>query len=705
MDNTIEALTKGTHNLLDAELIPQDAASASRNWITVDGKIQLAGGRIIEGDDNGVGQIHGQHFGYKADGTKVHWRKSGTAIQYLSGSTWTDVVTGLSETDYVFANYSSLAGSFTFAFGVDGIYKFHNANPGSYLAMYDPTRNFKGYALIDRGRTILWNRTEDKTGLYGSKIDPQGTNYTTQTAVTLGSGDGADTTFSGTLSGAGQINYFAFTPYAPIAAPTNISAITLGGLTTITSNSHGLAAGDYVRIESITGTTQLNNMVVKVYSVPDVNTIIIAINSTAYTAYSSGGTLKKVEYFTDSYLGTLTSNLGGTGTINYLTGAWTLTFNTAPTNVASNIKANYQYENSNDGGITDFRYSSTRAAGEGFVFPQDEGGDAILTVLIGQDGAYYSLKRGSVYRLELEPTDTNATNLVYRRDLGVPFFRAATSTSRGIVFMNTANSDKPVLTVLQRNPLGDNIEPNVLFPHFDFSNYVYDDACIDTHDSYVVVACKSAEATKNDVVLLCDLLNNTVDETAYHARMFSKNDGNLYVGSSITENTYLIFSGYDDDGVVVENYWISSADKFKTTRLKKFRWLRVRGSIHPDQYCEVYIDYDGAGFQLVGTIRGDGGYVDNTEPDVIGQPEIGGSQVGGEQQSTIFPFYMEMKVKAPKFRKRRIKFVAKGIGYMDVQSIEDHDVFLFEDKLPRSSRIKQNVSLDGTQTGLANPEY
>lgn len=158
-DHEIPVFKSGVHNLLSDELIPVDAASDSNNFYTQDGRIKLIPGRLRIGAEGAVGSVQGEIFGYKVDGTKVHWRKIGTKIQYLnSSSVWTDVVTGLTATaDYTFSNYSSLAGTFTYAFGVDGIYKFHNAVPASKNVMYDGSKNFKGYAFIDRGRTILWN--------------------------------------------------------------------------------------------------------------------------------------------------------------------------------------------------------------------------------------------------------------------------------------------------------------------------------------------------------------------------------------------------------------------------------------------------------------------------------------------------------------------------------------------------------------------
>ena len=104
----IQLFRSGTHNLLDNEIIPSDSAQDSQNWYTQDGKIKLVNGKVIVGASGVAGKVTGLHFGYKVNGTKVMYRKIGTKIQYLNGTTWTDIVTGLTSTaDYSFTNYSS----------------------------------------------------------------------------------------------------------------------------------------------------------------------------------------------------------------------------------------------------------------------------------------------------------------------------------------------------------------------------------------------------------------------------------------------------------------------------------------------------------------------------------------------------------------------------------------------------------------------
>lgn len=615
-DSIINAFSKGTWNLGDDENIPKDSAQSSTNWLTRDGKLVLSNGKLLIGAQGVIGGVRGEHFGYKIDGTKVQYRKINTKIQYLAGSTWTDIITGLtSAADYTFSNYSSLSGSYTYATGIDGIWKIVNANPASPVNVTDGAKNFKGYSIIDKGRMILWGRVENPTGLYGSYIDAQdSTVYTTVASEAKGA------TTSGTLAfkGAGA-----------------------------TRSCFGI---------------QLT--------------------------ITAGG-----EVFTDNYLGVLTGSLGGTGTINYATGAWTCS-------VAGAGTFSYQWEDSNAKGVTDFTQTATRLAGEGWRVPQDIGGDAIVSVLVGVDGAYYSLKSQSAYRLEISASDLTITNEVYRRELGMPFLRAAVSTAKGIVFLNTALSSDPQLTILKKNEIGSEVEPYPMFPHFDFSGYSFTDCAIDIYDRYIIVACKGAGSTYNNKILLCDMVSETVDETEFAARCFARNGDNLYAGSALTESTYLMYNGFDDDGLSVSNEWISKGEQYEALgiaeSLKKIKKLRVKGFIDPDQALQVYVSYDDSGFALVGKILGSGGYVDFNTPQSIGGNIVGTTQIGGADLSVAYPFYAELKLKCPKFRKRTVKFVASGIGYVSIESLMDFHIDIFEKRIPSRFRSKQNVGLDGS---------
>lgn len=629
-EHIVKQFSSGTHNLMDNEVIPADAASDSLNWSTKDGVIALSYGRFLLGNLGAAGQVKNQGVGYKTNGTKVIYRKKGTVIQYLNVATWTDIITGLSEADdYVFTPYTSLAGSFMFALGRGGIFKMHNANPGSYIDMYDATKNFKAKGIVDKARMIIWDMVNDPTGLRGSYIDGQNSAvYTTVSNEVVATGDGVTTVFSGTL---------AFKGANPKA------------------NCFGLS---------------------------------LNMNPSGITAL-------------DNFNGVI-SGTGVTGTINYITGAWTLTFAVAPTNTHQ-VRISYQWENSNNKGVTDFTYSATRLAGEGFIIRQDEGGDAIQNVILGLDGSYYSIKQNSIYRLTLDSTDTKPYNEVYRKDLGIPYWQAATATGRGIIFINTANPDKPKLTVLEKNPLGDNIIPTELVTHFAFENFQYDQAVFETWQEYIVISCRTPESIYNNRLLLVNITTNTVDIYGYRAKCLKKDGGSLYAGDTITENTYSLFNGFDDDGQVIENQWTSRGEKHGTEDLKKYRRNRFKGKIQSGQVVGVYLETDDGSFNKVGTIRGDAETIDNTTVGTVGSSMVGSTMVGGMTSDdpnavTVYGFFFELKVRTGKFRKRRLRFIAEKYGYVQISFLSDWDIMTFEGRIPKRFRRKQNVSVDGINT-------
>jgi len=86
----------------------------------------------------------------------------------------------------------------------------------------------------------------------------------------------------------------------------NISAITKAGPGVITSNSHGYVTGNEIKIRSIVGMTELNNKKFLVVRIND-NTFSlknkdgVAIDTTNFTTYNSGGVMNKVFEITTTY--------------------------------------------------------------------------------------------------------------------------------------------------------------------------------------------------------------------------------------------------------------------------------------------------------------------------------------------------------------------------------------------------------------------
>lgn len=426
-------------------------------------------------------------------------------------------------------------------------------------------------------------------------------------------------------------------------------------------------------------------------------------NYTGTLAFKAGGDRRTcfgvvftdgTETFSDNYDGTLTGDAGGTGTINYMTGDYNVTFNAVTTGA---VTADYQWEDSNDGGVTDFTKSSPRTAGQGFIFRQDIGGDPIQTVLI-QDGDIYSIKERNSYKLTLTNDDTNATNELYRQDIGLPYWKAATETGAGIIFLNTANPDKPNLTTLQKTTSAATLEPIILIPQFDLSPYNWDDCYMATFGEYVLFTGKSKGSDVNDIVFVFNTRLNIIDKVPFNVNSMMKSNGVLYASSSVNQSVSKILNGFDDDGSVLNAYWVGRSELFGVQNLKRVKRFLFKGRIAREQYSKVYISTDNDAWEQIGTIRGDQSYVDLTNSYTIGSSGIGQSAIGGDGAEVAFDYQCEIHFPTTKFRQRRIKFEPQGIGYFSVEKITDRRVMLYEDRIPKKYRQKQNVSLDGTQT-------
>lgn len=84
---------------------------------------------------------------------------------------------------------------------------------------------------------------------------------------------------------------------APVDAPLSgaITAITQANPAVVTSTAHGLTNGDKVKITGVNGMTEVNNNVYTVTATTDDTFSLDGVNSSAYTAYASGGTWKEVK--------------------------------------------------------------------------------------------------------------------------------------------------------------------------------------------------------------------------------------------------------------------------------------------------------------------------------------------------------------------------------------------------------------------------
>jgi len=115
------------------------------------------------------------------------------------------------------------------------------------------------------------------------------------------------------------------------------------------------------------------------------------------------------ETFKDDRNGLMVGDLGGTGTVNYATGAVSVTFVTAPTNSQA-ITTTYYWEDSTSTGILDYTGGLN---GQGKSFRQDDGG-GILQAIFNINTIEYCFHLLKTWQFTATLDDTNSTNLPYR---------------------------------------------------------------------------------------------------------------------------------------------------------------------------------------------------------------------------------------------------------------------------------------------------
>jgi hypothetical protein len=198
----------------------------------------------------------------------------------------------------------------------------------------------------------------------------------------------------------------------------------------------------------------------------------------------------------------------------------------------------------------------------------------------------------------------------------------------------------------------------------------------------------------------------TIDVDNYPCNtILQDNTGKLYAGDSLTNNIFQLYDGYDDDGFEIKNYWIGNADDFDTNNLKKTKRLRIKGFITPGRTLKISRGLDGSSHGLIGTVLGDGTYVDRNSSNLVGENKVGTTEVGGGGEGIVGNyFFHEIKVPRSKYLHRSIKLEGTGYGILQVRFIEDHDIRYYQSRMPKKYRVRDNVSLDGTQTNLDNPE-
>ena len=699
----------------------------SLNWLTgsaeKDGKvygdhIELRGGTSILQNDLSaiINPITGLAVGIKKDGTQVPVFSSGRSLFYFDKASETNIEIGTNllplpanNEDVAIIPYDNFSGYYVYASSPNSsIYKIALPNPTNIIDF--ASFEYRGFISKNQSRLQLWNRQGLTSGknlndLFLSYADgqwatlnsnPNTAPFTQKLRVVKNATDGVTKVFSGNLPpDNNKQTLFNIQAAAPIADPFNVLAITKANGAVVQANSHNYIVGDVVIITMAGGMTEINNLIGVVTSVQDVNHVVLNINSTSFTTYTSGGTIAKCEYFLDDGNGLMASSIGGTGTINYVTGDYSLSFNTAPI-TGYNVVCAYLEIDDTNGGVMDFvPTSGTIKPGDASVFPQSGLGQFMCIMPLAN--LYFCFHQFGVYQLSITDNDvTNSSQNIYRINAGVPYWRAAYATGDGIVFMDTLDSTSPTLRVLNlvysASSVNPAVVPDSLSDRLELTKYGWDKSVVYEWGNKYIFCGKDSEngiiSTNNNVMFVYDKHTKNFDKLDYRSNCLANYYGALLSGDSISQNPLVLFSGFDDLGYNINNYWESSKLLLGWKGIKSFNRLLIKGLIQPSQNLQISLSFDGGQYTPWETIKGnDSKYVSQGVPQEVGGPVMGSNIVGGGGTIQAYPYEAEIAIGSDKFErvsfrvqavaqldKNNIPIVGSGVGYVSVDEVTFKDI-------------------------------
>lgn len=382
-----------------------------------------------------------------------------------------------------------------------------------------------------------------------------------------------------------------------------------------------------------------------------------------------------VETFIDDRNGNMIGSLGGTGTINYATGALSLTFNTAPVGSQA-ITVSYYTEDSTSNGILDF---SGTTFGTGASYRQDDGGGSLMAIWAINNVEYcFHLLRTWQFTSAISSTDTS-TNLPYR-NVGIPYSRAAFPTPDGIIFADLSHPTEPKFRRLQIAPNTNNltIEAASISDALNLTMHAFDYCACFLWGDYEVFCVQEkingSANTYNSTMYLHNVYSKAWDKVNFSVSSLAEFAGTLIAGDPLSNNVFTLFSGFDDDGDPITNYWTDGNMNLGTDNMKVVHRMVVNGLIQTDQNLEVWLSFDGGAFTKYYTILGTGAYVQSGVNTSIGSNTIGSQTIGGGAPVTAHPFEVDFPVHSDRFNTVRVKFIATDIGAVQVNEYTYKDI-------------------------------
>lgn len=685
----------------DLKQLGDGQSPASLNWITGRYKdhIELRRGSYVLGKTARTDSfpITGLGVAQRMDGTQVPFFTYARKVMYYDADADDTVEVNTvdllplaaSGEDVSIMPYQNLAGAFAYLTSPhSSIYKIAVANPKDVVDQQ--SYQFKGHAKIDTNRMFLWNRLDALNNLYNSVLylsvsDQTSTaGYSQKTNQNIGAG-GSDT-YSGTLPGipSSKDTVFAVEFASPISAPVNIDTMDKASTVHVAVPSgHPFQVGDAAYFSDVGGMTQINGLFGIVLESNPLE-ITVSIDSTGFSDFTSGGTVTRCEYGYDDRNGNLLTNKGGSGTINYATGAYSITFTTA---ALAQVNGQYFYEDATVGGVADFTIDG-ETSGKGKTFTQFDGGGDILNVF-PFDQVQYIFHRLKTWYLSLGTDDTLATNLPYRSQLGMPSLRGGFPTDDGVLFIDSSNPAQPRFKALEIDSSSASavvtVVPNPLSDSLDLTPFGFSKTAVRRWGDYDIVACEQtlngATQGQNTIFLIRNIFSGLWDMLDYPASCFDELNGMLLAGSSLADNVNVLFSGATDSDALIANFYQGKMFNLGASGLKKFNRFVIKGLIQQTQSIDISFSFDSGNFVKLFTVQGNGPYVNLGNPQTVGSKTVGQEVVGGGETIIAYPFEVEFRVNAGAFEYVQPQFAATNLGWAQI------DEYTFKDVRMKARRV------------------
>jgi len=606
----IENFNTGVVTRIDDDSVPRGGASDSLNWMTQGDKIELRGGYALMGDEEeGVGRITGLKKGDRFDETEVLMVTHGRKVKYF------DDVSQL----WVEVDTPNLLPES--ADGEDVAIDTYNSQAGAFFYLSSPRSSIYKIPMANPG-SVIDLESDAYRGLIKIK----------KASMYLWNRQDAEGGFDENGLYRGWIDKDELSDFPEVLAE-------------VIATGDGSTSAYAGTLATVTGK-----------------------KTCMYVRITDG-----VETFRDDRNGNLIGSAGGTGSINYATGAYSIEFN-ADVADTQNITANYYTEDSTDEGIVDFNKSVTRLAGEGFSVRQDEGGAKFQNMGSISDDIY-CLHVKKTWKLSLSADDENATNLVHRERTGIPYWRALEEIERGLLYVDTISEEDPFIRIMEQSEFSEKTTSPSISDRINLNNYSFDQAVLKEWGIYYVLYCRTKNSTINNRAFFYNTVWGSWDITDFRGSVSDEYNSTLVAGDSGSNNVFTLFSGFTDEEANIENYWISGDDDLDAGGVKQVNRLLLEGQIMKDQELQVWLSLDGGDFVLAKTISGRGNYVNLADDVTIGGPTVGSTMIGGSTTGvTVHDYKYEFKINTEKFEKIRIKFHASKVGYVSVGKYEWKDI-------------------------------